>query len=138
MFLVTPEGAGLKLALIGIHVVPGQDLSRIAQGLLKPLGADLAGMELLGGFEKEVRSTASQGLAVRDIERIGSEAVRRQAALEVTLKGGRLRTICSPCCRHRGLVPMPMDSLPSRRRSPTGSWPAGAAARMGPARRLCG
>lgn len=90
MFLVTPEGAGLKLALVGIHVVSGQDLSRIAQGLLKPLGADLAGMGLLGGFEKELRSMASQGLAVRDIERIGSEAVRRRTALEATLKGGAL------------------------------------------------
>ena len=90
VFLVTPEGAGLKLALVGIHVVPGKDLSTVADSLLGPLGADIAGWRLLGDFDKELRSLASSGLAIRDIERIGGEAARRRGVLEVALQGGAL------------------------------------------------
>ncbi|MEN9733078.1 MAG: hypothetical protein RLZ45_1073 [Verrucomicrobiota bacterium] len=90
VFLVTPDGSGLKLALVGIHVVPGEELARVARQLLKPLGADLAGRELLLGFDKELRTMASHGLAIRDIERIGGEAVRRRTALEAALQSGAL------------------------------------------------
>lgn len=90
VFLVTPEGGGLKLALVGIHVVTEEDLARVAAPLLKPVGADLAGRKLLGGLEKELRSMASEGLAVRDLDRIGTGAVQRRNALEANLQKGTL------------------------------------------------